>query len=178
MLQNSVKKITIVGNAGSGKTTLAFQLHEKYKLPLYHLDQYYWLPNWERIEFDKFSEIHWELYAKNEWIIEGIYIRWLHHRIVHADVIIFLDIPRSKCMWRVIKRAFMNFGKVTLGNPAHCKQQPFSFKFLEFLWWVWNFNKYYRSMIVAFLAQAKQDGKQVYVLKSSKDIADFVLNAK
>lgn len=40
MSQTHHKKIVIVGNAGSGKTTLAFQLQNKLNLPLYHLDQY------------------------------------------------------------------------------------------------------------------------------------------
>ena len=47
MLQPHHKKIAIIGCAGSGKTTLAFLL-QKLNLPIYHLDQYYWKPNWER----------------------------------------------------------------------------------------------------------------------------------
>ena len=43
-------KIAIIGNAGSGKSTLGFELHKKLDLPLYHLDQYYWKPNWQRVD--------------------------------------------------------------------------------------------------------------------------------
>ena len=114
------KKITIVGNAGSGKTTLAFQLKEKLKLPLYHLDQYYWLPGWQRVGLERFSELQTELCEKDEWIIEGAYIRVLHERISHADVIIFLDMPRFLCIWRVVKRSMMHFGTVIPGNPQGC----------------------------------------------------------
>jgi adenylate kinase family enzyme len=55
---NGLKKIAIIGCAGSGKTTLAFQLHNKLHLPLHHLDQYYWKPNWQRLTLEEFNVIH------------------------------------------------------------------------------------------------------------------------
>ena len=39
-------KIAIIGNAGSGKSTLGLQLHKKLGLSLYHFDQYFWKPGW------------------------------------------------------------------------------------------------------------------------------------
>ena len=47
----------IIGPCGSGKSTLARQLQELTSLPLYHLDQYYWKPNWEETEENKWYEI-------------------------------------------------------------------------------------------------------------------------
>ena len=70
MITKYHKKIAIIGNAGSGKTTLAFQLHQKLNLPLYHLDKYYWLPNWERNCYETFTKKHDELCEQDAWIIE------------------------------------------------------------------------------------------------------------
>ena len=42
-----MKKIVIPGNSGAGKTTLALQLQQKLNLPLYHLEQLWWLPGWK-----------------------------------------------------------------------------------------------------------------------------------
>jgi hypothetical protein len=44
---------------------LAFQLQKKLGLPLYHLDQHYWGPNWQRIDLKTFTEIHDELCEKD-----------------------------------------------------------------------------------------------------------------
>jgi len=71
MIKSYHRKIAIIGCAGSGKTTLGFQLQKKLNLPVYHLDQYYWQPNWERVEFEVFSNAHAGLCEQDEWIIEG-----------------------------------------------------------------------------------------------------------
>lgn len=174
MVKQNHKKIAIIGNAGSGKTTLAFQLHEKLNLSLYHLDLYYWLPGWERIGIEKFSAIHSDLCKKDAWIMEGIYMKVLSERILHADVVIFLDTPRYRCMYYVLKRAVLNWGKVVPGSPPGCKQRILDRKFFEFLHWVWSFNKRYRQMIMDLLGEQSNDGKQIYILKSPKDITAFV----
>ncbi len=175
MITSHHKKIVIVGNAGSGKTTLAFQLQKKLNLPLYHLDQYYWLPNWGRIGIEKFTEIHTELCRRDAWIMEGPYIKVLPRRIAHADVVIFLDIPRSTCLWRVLKRSISQYGKVIPGSPAGCKQHLFNSKFLEFLKWVWNFENRYNKVIYDLIEDPHfKKTKQIYVLHSAQEVKDFL----
>src|SRR3989338_7021185 len=58
---HQVKKIAVIGCSGSGKTYLSFTLQEKLQLPLIHLDQYAWKPNWEKVDADLFANIHHEL---------------------------------------------------------------------------------------------------------------------
>lgn len=41
-----MKRILIIGNAGSGKTTFAKALAEKTHLPLIHLDKLFWCGEW------------------------------------------------------------------------------------------------------------------------------------
>lgn len=163
------KKIAIIGCAGSGKTTLAFQLHKKLNLPLYHLDQYYWKPQWQRSEFEEFSKVHAELCDQEAWIMEGSYYRLLYQRACHADAIIFLDMPRYVCMWHVIKRAVINWGTIIPGSPQQCKQELLSLNFLKFLYWVWTFNGRYRAGIMQELEKLKNK-KQIYILKSFKEL--------
>lgn len=164
-----IKKIAIVGNSGSGKTTLAFQLHKKCNLPLYHIDQYYWGAGWQRPDPEEFKNRYGELCKKDAWIIEGAYIRGFRQRAELADIVIFLDMPRYKCLWRVVRRSIVNWGDVIPGDPHGCKQRLFSFKFLEFLKWIWDFNKKHRKTILAALDEVRGK-KPVYVLKSSDEI--------
>ena len=166
------KKIAIIGNAGSGKTTLAFLLQEKLKLPLYHLDQYYWKPGWRRREFEQFATTHNELCELDEWIIEGSYMWLAYHRMHYADVIIFLDVPRYKCIWRVIKRAIIHHGKIIPGSPEGCHQRLLSFEFLVFLKWVWNYDRRNRVAMMYDL-ETFRDEKKIYVLGAATDIAKF-----
>ena len=52
-----MKRILIIGNAGSGKTTFGLKLSEMFDIPIVHLDKIYWCGNREQIEREKFDEI-------------------------------------------------------------------------------------------------------------------------
>lgn len=136
----NAKKIAVIGCSGSGKTYVSFKLAAKLGLPIYHLDQYAWKPNWEKVDFEELSRVHKYVCQKDSWIIEGIYFKLLQERIEAADAIIFLNMPRYVCIYNVIKRAIINYGTIIPGNPEGCQQKIFSFKFIEFLQWIWNFN--------------------------------------
>lgn len=168
MIKPHHKKIAIIGCAGSGKTTLAFKLKEKLNLPLYHLDQYYWKPGWQRAALEEFIIIHQELCERDEWIMEGSYTSTLLTRVAYADIVIFLDVPRYKCLWYVLKRSVLNLGKIIPGNPEGCEQRLLSLQFLEFLKWIWAFKYRARGAILNILEICKDsdDAKQIYILKS------------
>jgi len=175
MIKPHHKKIVVYGNSGSGKTTLAFILHKKLNIPLYHLDQYHWKPNWERASDEQFFAMHTALCNERAWIMEGVYTRILHERIAHADVVIFLDMPRYLCMWRVLKRALFNTGKQLPGDPVGCKQNVLSYKFLEFFTWVWNFNKRNRPVALELLQVPEVINKKcVYILRSPQEIKALI----
>ncbi len=172
------KRIMIIGNAGSGKTTLALKLAYLVNLPLYHLDQYYWKAGWERTDSIEFTHIHAELCKRDRWIIEGCNLSWLSDRVAEAELIIFLDMPRYQCLWRVIKRCVLYYDKVIPGMAIECKQRITGFKFLEFLRWVWHFKNRSRAKIVDHIESSTQAGKPVIILKSGKEVNDFLKKIK
>lgn len=165
-------KIAIIGCPGSGKSTVAKQLHEKLNIPIYHLDQYYWLPGWKRPNKDAFKKIHNALCDKQQWLIEGMAMRNLAYRVAKADVIIFLDIPLRTCLYRIFKRAFTGFGAIRDTSAPGCHER---FPDHEFLSYVWNFNRKHRPVIMKLLEQYK-DQKKIFVIKSSKDIDKIISN--
>jgi len=170
---DGVSKIAVIGCAGSGKTYLSVRLQEKLNLPLYHLDQYHWLPGWQRVDDQIFTKIHHDLCLQDRWIIEGIYFRHLDERVKYADMIIFLDISRYQCIWNVCKRAVFNLGKVIPGNPEGCYQDVLSYRFLEFLSWIWNFDTKHRKTIVDTFDRYK-DCKNIVILHSQDEMNQFL----
>jgi adenylate kinase family enzyme len=138
-------------------------------LPLYHLDQYYSKPNWTRSTTEEFSAIHADICNSQAWIMERLYMRWLEPRFASADTIIFLDIPRRVCMWRVIKRMITNYGQDIPVNPKNCPQKVSG----EFLSWVWNFNARYRNMLLEMLDIHKTT-KKIFIIRCSADIATLL----
>ena len=164
MYKKSLKRIAIIGCAGSGKSTLALELQPILSLPLYHIDQYYWQPNWGRPNFEEFQMSHDSLCDQEEWIIEGTTLGTAQYRFERADCIIFLDVTRGVCFWRVFKRLIKYFGKVRPSGAPGCKERLD----IEFLKWMWNFNKKRRPMILEFLG-GYQDKKAVYIIRSDQD---------
>ena len=163
-------KIAVIGNPGSGKSTLASQLHKILIIPLFHLDQYFWQPGWQRPDRDAFIKIHHQLCDGNEWIIEGMAARLFDYRAQQADVIIFLDIPLHVCLYRIFKRALFNFGKVCASSAKGCPEQLPS---LEFLRYVWNFNKQQKPEINALLKKYHGQ-KKIFVVKNNDELRQLI----
>lgn len=43
-----VKRISIIGGGGTGKTTLSLRLSKIFNLPVYHIDGIKYLPEWHK----------------------------------------------------------------------------------------------------------------------------------
>ena len=86
-----MQKIIIIGCPGSGKSTLSRALHEKTKLPLYHLDMMYWNADKTTVEKQVFRERLAEVLKQDKWIIDGNYGATMEMRIQQCDTVIFLD---------------------------------------------------------------------------------------
>lgn len=166
----NIKRIAIIGNAGSGKSTLTQKLQAITGLPVYYLDQYFWKPGWVRTDPDEYKKAHDAICAQEEWIIDGINLRVLEYRIQRADIVVFLDIPTYLCIWRIFKRTYANYGKETPSSAKGCPER-FNWAFIKFLKWVWDFNKKYPSAIKEL---CKAHGKKLYVLRTQKEVNEFI----
>lgn len=165
-------KITIVGNAGSGKSYLSLKLAEILNLRVYHLDKYYWKPGWAKVQPEEFNSALLMLCKESDWIIEGSYVRYLEPRFEAADIIIFLDLPIYSCMKGVFRRLFYNWGKVSKTVADNCPEKLR----LSFIKWVWDFNKKHRKSIYDLIE--KYSSKKIYILYSKKEINEFIKSFK
>ena len=103
-----VRRIMILGNSGCGKTTLAKQISEYERLPVYHLDRYFWGSDWVEKDIALFRSIVKGFIEEDEWILDGNYIHTLlEERLEKCDRVIFLDYSRVFSVYRVIKRYFI-----------------------------------------------------------------------
>ena len=161
-------RIMIIGCGGSGKSTLARQLGHILQLPVIHLDKLWWKPGWESVTREEFDVLHQNETEKAYWIIDGNFSRTLPKRLEKCDTVIYLDYNRVVCLWSVFKRVLTNLGKVRPDMGDGCPER-FS---LEFVQWVWNFNKNNRSKIHELLSNA--DHAQKYILKNRKQLKCFL----
>ena len=162
------QRILIIGCAGSGKSTLAKKLTQKVNLPIIHLDQYFWKENWGRPTNEAWGEIVQKLCEKPTWIMDGNYTDTLPLRLKYASSVIFLDIPRWKCLLRALIRRFRFFhNKKRTDIPEHCKEK-LNFSFYS---WIWHYPKRSREKTLVLL-EAYSGAK--FYLKNKHDIKQFI----
>lgn len=166
-----MKKIMIIGCSGSGKTTLGRELSEKLNLPLIHLDKINWKDNWTTIAKREFDELLMQELIKPEWIIDGNYKRTIPTRIKYCDTIVYLDYARITCLYGVIKRVILSYGKTRSDMGANCPER-FDLDFMKF---IWNFNKNNRRKYYETLSHCNDD-TEVIILKNRRDVKRFLLN--
>ena len=164
-----MKKIAVVGSPGSGKSTLARALHDITHIELIHLDTLFWKPGWVETPRDLWIKTQEDLIQGEEWIIEGSYQSTIDIRLNAADTIIFLDMPRCLCVWRVIKRHFMYSGKSRSDMAKGCPEMIRA----QFIWDIWNFPHKERKELIRKLNNVYND-KQIIWLSSPKQIANFL----
>ncbi len=160
-------KILIIGCAGAGKSTFAKQLAEISGLPLIHLDQHFWGPRWTETNKESWAKKVTELASQPKWIMDGNYSGTLPIRLDHAEKVIFLDLPRTLCLLRVIKRTINSFGKTRQDMAADCKEQ-FDWEFIKY---IWNFPRNNKPRLVNAL---NEFSNATVVLKSSADVEDYI----
>lgn len=163
-----MERILIIGCGGAGKSTLARQLGDKLNLPVVHLDKLFWHPGWVESPKEEIDEKIMAEMEKPQWIMDGNYNRTLPERIKHCDTIIYLDFSRVACLLGVLKRVITTYGTVRPDMGEGC---PERFD-LEFLKWVWNYNKDKRASNYALLDKATH--AQTIVLKNRKMVKHFL----
>ena len=163
-----MERIMIIGCGGSGKSTLARQLGEITGLPVVHLDKLFWTPGWVSLSREEFDKVHREAIAQEKWIMDGNFDRTIPERLARCDTVIYLDFSRFACLMGVAKRILTNYGTVREDMGEGC---PERFD-LEFLKWVWNFNRNKRARNYELISQAKH--VKAVVLKNRNEVKAFL----
>lgn len=128
-----MKRIMVTGvSAGAGKSTFARKLGRALGLPVYHLDAMYWTPGWIEASFDAFVTAQAEVVSRDAWIIEGNYAKTYDLRSASADMVIYLELPLSVCLYRVVKRWLTHLGKTRPDMAPGCKEK-LDYTFIRFI---------------------------------------------
>ncbi|RIM88814.1 AAA family ATPase, partial [Staphylococcus shinii] len=106
-------------------------------------------------------------------IIDGNYTGILEERLLSADTIIFLNLPRRICYYRVFKRLLKNFGKTRIDMGKDCKERIN----LTFLKYIWNYPKYRKPFLLKKFRKLENE-KKIFVLNSKKEIKEFKIQLR
>jgi adenylate kinase family enzyme len=103
-----VRRVSVVGNSGAGKTTLARRLAAALDVPCVELDAVFHQPDWQELPRDEFRARTAEHAAGDGWVIDGNYSVVRDLVWARADSVVWLDFPRWRVMrqltWRTLRR--------------------------------------------------------------------------
>jgi len=70
----NLKKITILGPPGSGKSYLAKELGKKLSIPIVHFDMHLWKPDWVKADSTEFRTNVMRAMGE-KWITDGNHLK-------------------------------------------------------------------------------------------------------
>jgi adenylate kinase family enzyme len=164
-----MRKVLVIGPGGAGKSTFANQLGELLNIKVLHLDKFYWRPGWIEMPKPDWLKTVEELLKGDAWIMDGNYSGTLGIRFKACDTVIFLDLPRTLCLWRALKRAIMYKKKSRPDMTEGCPERLS----LEFMLWIWNYPRRTRPKIVRMF-EADLEAKKIIWLRSQADVETFL----
>lgn len=164
-----MQKILIVGSSGAGKSHFARRLGAQLGLEVIHLDREYWQPGWTEPSREQWRDTLDKLLKRDAWIMDGNFGGTMEIRMACADTVIFLDLPRTTCTLRVLKR-WWTYKRGTRPDMAPGCDERVDIKFLK---WVWSFPVESKPKVEERLLRFG-DRLRVIRLISHKDIESYL----
>ena len=163
-------RVAVVGNAGSGKSTLSAKLAQRHDLPLHEVDRFMWNDDWSRASDDAFDAAHAAVLTQDRWILDGMGNRQsLQRRFARATHVIFCDLPLWQNYWLLAERqAKWQAGR--LENPPGGRATPPSTHDLFAI--VWQIDQQFMPFL-RDLCTATAKEKPVIVLDRFAAVAAF-----
>lgn len=146
-----MRRVMVVGQPGSGKSTFARRLGAATGLPVVHIDTIHWQPGWVERPWPEKDRLVAEVHARDAWIFEGGHSRSWPERLARADTLIWLDVTLPRRLWRVLRRTLTGLGRTRPDLPEHCPER-LDRGYLGFLAYIWRTRRSARDRIAAIFA--------------------------
>jgi adenylate kinase family enzyme len=168
-----VARIVVIGNAASGKSTLAKHLARRRELPHFDVDHLMWDDLGLRLTSERdYARNHAQIVTKDCWVIDGLGRRdSIAKRLVRATEIILIDMPLWMHFWLATERERAWARKPLDAVPTFPYRLPPTREVFETMW---EIDRTWMPDIRAMCAEAELEGKSLITLSGVKEIDAFV----
>lgn len=98
------RRILVYGVTGSGKTVVASRISGTTGIPWTSVDDLTWEPGWTPVAEAERRRRMTAVCARDDWILDTAYGRWLDVPLGRADLVVALDFPRWFSLQRLVRR--------------------------------------------------------------------------
>ena len=166
----ALRRICVIGRAGSGKTTAALALGKALGIPVVHLDQLYWGGDWRPVSDRSFHAAHAAAISKEAWILDGGYVSTpsFAERVERAELVVITEASLVRCLSRVLWRTIAYRGRPRRDRPDGANE-AFS---LAFLFWILRWTRMHPDLPAEIAAI--DPGKPIAIVRSVADLRRVV----
>lgn len=168
---NNSNRVMVVGCSGGGKSTLSLKLCGRFSLPFVSMDRdFFWLSGWKARPRDEQRALISEKITDERWLMDGSNPSSFDLRLPRTDIVLWVRMPRWRCVLGVYRRALKTYGKTRAEMAAGCVEQ---WPDREFLSYIWNFERKHAPI---FMRNFELYGPQVpvLVLKSRREVSQLL----
>jgi adenylate kinase family enzyme len=171
-----MKRISVVGSSGSGKTTVARRLARVLAVPYIELDALHWGPNWTGATGPELSEKIEAATAGDAWVVDGNYWSKVGPQVwAKADTVVWVSPPRRRTIWqsatRTVRRAATG-QELWSGNRESWTGLMF-WREESILWWAWTTYSRTQERYATAMADPTWDHLRFYRLRTRRDVERF-----
>lgn len=161
----------IIGQPGSGKSSLAQALGRVTGLPVVHVDQLHWQSGWVERSDAETTRLCRAAEARSEWVLEGGHSATWPSRVARADILIVLERPVGLRLWRIVRRAVTGRGRTRADMAEGCPERLSSLP--EFIRYIWVTRHSARNKMRRLADSAPPNCARVF-LRSEQEVAAFI----
>ncbi len=151
----AVRRVSVTGNAGVGKSTFGRRLAEHLGVPWVELDSIFHLPGWIELPAEDFRAAVAELVAGDGWVVDGNYRTVRDLVWARADTVVLLDYARWRVMARITRRSLgrvLNRTELWNGNRESWRNLLSRDPHRSIILWSWTNHGKHRSQHLAAAA--------------------------
>jgi adenylate kinase family enzyme len=176
-----MRRVSIVGCPGSGKTTVGRQLAERLDAPHVELDAMFHQPGWVDLADEEFRRRVEQVVSGDAWVIDGNYTTVRDLVWQRADTVVWLDLPRPLAMRRVVVRTLRR--ALTRQKLWNGNREPLSnFYRLDpernIIRWTWVVHPTYIARYRAAMADEYSAHLRFIRLRSSSEVTAFLASLR
>jgi len=172
-----MRRISLIGVPGSGKTTAGRRLAASLDVPFIELDAIFHQSGWRELPRDEFRTRVSEVIAQEGWVVDGNYSTVQDLVWPRADTVVWLDLPRPVVVRRVATRTLRR--ALTRERLWNDNREPLTnFYRLDpeknIIRWAWVKHAEYLERYGAAMRDAANDHLRFRRLTSQREIDQFL----
>jgi adenylate kinase family enzyme len=172
-----MRRVAVVGNSGSGKTSLAAALADRLGVRHVELDAVFHQPGWQPLDAAEFRHRVEAETAADGWVIDGNYRAVRDLVWDRADTIVWLDLPRRTVTWQILQRSFLRVARneeLWNGNRERWANLLSLNPERSVIVWSITKHRHYRRQYGEMLANGAYEPATVIRLRSRRAVREFL----